>query len=87
MDYWRECIESAFDEAGIVATPEQVCSVVDYVSGGHENYGMAFGHDAIPNPIQSELDTTKAALKAEREKVHCQRCNGRGRIFIQGPSH
>ena len=41
MEYWKECIEEAFSENGIVATDEQIKSVVDWVEGAHENIGMA----------------------------------------------
>ena len=50
MDYWTECISTALDEAGIVATKEQIEIIVGAVEGGHENYGMAHGYDCIPNP-------------------------------------
>lgn len=55
MDYWKECIEAAFNDAGIEATPEQIEAVAGDVECGHENYGMAFGHDAIPNPMHLEV--------------------------------
>ena len=41
MEYWVECIETAFEEAGIKATKEQIRMVASDVEGSHENYGMA----------------------------------------------
>lgn len=64
MDYWKECIETAFDEAGITATEEQKKSVIETVEGAHENYGMAFGHDCIPNPLEAEVKQAEARTKA-----------------------
>ena len=87
MNYWEECIKEAFEDAGITASKEQIDTVVSWVDGAHENYGMAHGYDAIPNPLRSELDETKRALEKERSKVQCEQCNGRGRIISYGPHH
>ncbi len=80
MDYWQECVSEAFDEACIIATSEQIATVADCVQGSHENYGMAHGHDAILNPLQTENDNIKKKLKDENDKIHCETCNVRGRI-------
>lgn len=72
MDYWEECIREAFDDAGIEATKEQIDTVVSWVDGAHENYGMAFGHDAIPNPMESEVDSLKKQLKKLEENHEIQ---------------
>lgn len=87
MDYWNECISEAFDEEGIVATPEQIDNVARSVEVAHENYGMAFGHDAIPNPLLADNQRLERELKTERDKVLCRECNGHGRIIINGPVH
>jgi len=57
-DYWEETIRQAFDEAGIVATQEQIDLVVGAVEVSHENRWMAHGYDAILryNEAQVELD-------------------------------
>ena len=71
MDYWRECIEIAFEEAGIIATDEQIEDVAGSVEGGHDNYGMAHGYDAIPNPRDADVDRLNQRIKeleAERDK-------------------
>ncbi len=86
-DYWADGITDAFEEAGIVATPEQIELVIGAVEGGHENYGLAHGHECIPNPLLGEVQRLQRELDAERDKVHCEECNGHGRIITQGPSH
>lgn len=69
MDYWRECIESSFEEAGITASEEQVEAVAGDVQVAHENYGMAHGYDAIPNPRDADIDRLKARIRdLERER-------------------
>ena len=69
MNYWNECISCAFDEAGIQATKEQIDLVAGDVEVAHENYGMAHGYDAIPNPILLENNELKKQLKIEQNKT------------------
>ena len=69
MDYWAECIAEAFEDAGIKATQEQIDTVVAWVHGAHENYGMAHGYDAIPNPMLSEVEELKRKHKREIEEM------------------
>jgi hypothetical protein len=67
MNYWEECISIAFDEAGIIATKEQIDEVVGMVEGAHENYGMAHGHDCIPNPLLSDVKKLEQQIKYNEE--------------------
>lgn len=81
MDYWRECLEQGFEECGIKATKEQIDFMVDMVEGAHDCYGMAFGHDCIPDPLEIENKELKRKLEREKNSVHCEDCNGTGRIY------
>ena len=54
-NYWEECVSEAFQEAGITATSDQIKIVSEYVEGAHENYGMAHGHECIPNPYKQRM--------------------------------
>jgi DnaJ-class molecular chaperone len=87
MNYWKECIEEAFDDAGISATEEQINTVADWVKGAHDNYGMAFGHDCISNPLENENKRLTQELKKEKNKTICDKCNGKGSITTHGPCH
>lgn len=80
MSYWKECIQQSFEDAGIVATREQIESVADSVQVSHENYGMSHGYDSIPNPLASQNRELRIRLAEERDKEICPACNGRGRI-------
>lgn len=75
MEYWKECIEEAFDEAGITATDEQITSVIEFVEGAHENIGMATGSEHIPNPMSSEVEDLKIKIK-KLEAAHEKQLNG-----------
>tara|TARA_R110000796_G_scaffold100803_1_gene209519 strand:+ start:211 stop:525 length:315 start_codon:yes stop_codon:yes gene_type:complete len=74
-DYWEYCILDAFEDAGITATKEQIDKVIGWVEGCHENYGMAHGHDCIPNPMISEVEKLSRALKKQQED-HDSQLNG-----------
>jgi hypothetical protein len=87
MNYWKECVAEALDDAGIIATDEQINTVSEWVKGAHENYGMAFGHDCIPNHLEIENKNLLKELKKEKNKVMCSYCNGTGNLTSHGPVH
>jgi uncharacterized Rossmann fold enzyme len=63
MEYWEECISEAFDDAGIEASKDQIETVASWIEGAHDNYGMAHGHDCIPNPENEEIKQLKQEIK------------------------
>jgi len=87
MEYWEECVSQALDEVGISATQEQIFSIARDVEIAHEQYDMAHGYDAIPNPLIEENKRLKSKITAEKEKVICEICNGTGNITTHGPCH
>jgi hypothetical protein len=88
MDYWREAFCAALDEAGMVYPAEQqLLLAVKVLEGAHENYGMAFGHDCIPNPIEEENKRLIKALEKERNKSVCPECIGSGQNVVELPIH
>ena len=86
FDYWRECVHEAFEDAGISATEEQIDIVIGWVEGGHENYGMAMGHDVASANLRAaqrrEVDEVKALLRYEQEveRKRCNTCSGHGTL-------
>lgn len=68
-DYWSEAASEALDDAGIAATEQQIETVANWMEAAHDNYGMAHGHDAIPNPLVTENTELRQALNSERGKV------------------
>ncbi len=87
MDYWRECIECSVDERGIALTDEQIGWLAEDVAGAHENYGMAYPTPSGPSQIEKDYAELEEKLRDEKDKVHCNACGGRGRIYSQGPYH
>jgi len=75
VDYWNECIREAFEDAGLVATKDQIDIVAGWVEGAHDNYGMAYGHDCIPNPLSSEIEKIKREMVRQQE-AHERQLNG-----------
>ena len=75
MDYWEECISIAANDCGLTLTKDQLECLAGSVESGHENYGMAFGHDCIPNPMSSEVESLKKQIR-EMEKRHEKQLHG-----------
>ena len=77
LEYWIEAVECACYEAGVSLTKEQATQIAGSMQMSHENQGMAFGHDCIPNPLSTELDNErrkkKDELKAAEAKGRCAR--------------
>lgn len=86
MDYWEECISEAFEDAGISATKEQLDTVVNWVDGAHENYGLATGLDVANANFISEEARELERLKKDIEKTNqwklstkpCENCTTTG---------
>lgn len=87
MQYWEECMSEALYEAEVNFTPEQLAIVVDYAIRGHEMYDEYTGRYLIPNPETERANRAEKALQQEQRKIFCCQCNGRGRIYTQGPYH
>lgn len=87
MDYWKECISEAFEDAGIKATKEQIDTVASWVEGAHDNHSMSHGYDVISNPLEDENKELKRKLYIERDKRVCKECRGSGELVTYGPCH
>jgi len=87
MDYWKNCIAEAFEDAEIQATDEQINIVASWAEGAHDNYGMATGSDCIPNPLKLENDRLQKEIKEEQDKIICPECKGSGEWVSHGPYH
>lgn len=88
-EYWREAFAECLCSIGIFdkVNSEQLDGAGRDLAIWHDNYGMAFGHDCIPNPIEQERDKLSKASQVEKEKIHCKECNGTGSITNLGPYH
>ena len=87
MNYWKECIAEAFEDAGITATDEQINTVTSWAEGAHDNYSTARGYDCIPSQASLENTELKRELDKEKSKVICKECGGKGEIVMPGPYH
>lgn len=86
-DYWQEVLSNSAEENGISLSEEQVVAIARDIELAHDQYGMAFGHDCIPNPLMGENDRLRRALTIEQSLVHCEECAGTGRNVTYGPHH
>lgn len=85
LQYFKECLESSFNEHGISATNDQILAIASDVQISHENIGLAFY--TPESPLVGEVEKLKKDLEYERALVHCETCNGKGRIQSYGPYH
>ncbi|OKP30181.1 hypothetical protein [Serratia fonticola] len=76
LDYWEECISLGAEDCDLKLTPEQLKCLAESVSGGHENYGMAFysppdsdRYDDIEREAQSKLKKLQAEFDAYRNNA------------------
>lgn len=61
-DLWRECVASALDEHGVVATPEQIAAIARDMEDSAEGISWQEGPPP-PNPLARELSETKRAME------------------------
>ena len=85
-DYWLNCIDSAFDEAGIVATLAQREQVAADVKTSFELYNEYTGEYLIPDPREETIERLKKQLATELRKIVCPECRGSGNEYSYGPS-
>lgn len=65
MDYWKECIEEALCDAQLTATKEQTDTIISWVEGAFENYGLATGQECIPNPLEGDVRELKGIVNTK----------------------
>lgn len=75
MDYWKECIKEALEDAELEATDKQIDRVTEWVEGAYENYGMAHGYDVMTNPRDSRIEELHRKIK-RIEEDHERRIRG-----------
>ena len=69
MNYWKECITEALEEAGINATDAQIDTVTEWVEGAHENHGLATGQECIPNPLEATVAKLRRNLVKSQGEI------------------
>lgn len=78
LAYWIESLECSLDSIGCLdkLTKPQIEQVAGDLEVSAENQGIAFGHDAIPNPLNQEIRELKSKHEKEidelekREKIY-----------------
>ena len=70
-NYWRESVACALEATGLQFTDEQLAEVTDSIIVSIENEGAISGRDAIPNPLQAEVDRLRG-LRIQDQVAHDQ---------------
>lgn len=70
LSYWRECVGEMLCEIGLYekVTPEQLETAAEFVQESHDQYGMAFGHECIPNPLKADVEELQRKRKDDERK-------------------
>jgi len=71
--YWQSVVEEAFGEAHVVATEDQIATVISWVESAHDNHGMEHGYDVMPNRLQVENETLTRQAKEQSDKADNER--------------
>lgn len=91
MDYWQECVEAALNDAGLVATTEQIEQMASVFEGAYENYGLYSGNEVASKNLaahrEDEMQQLRNEIERERRKITCRECNGTGEYVSHGPYH
>ena len=82
FEYWKDSLECALDEVGAAAalSPEQIERVAGSLESSAENQGMAFGRDAIPNPLAAELSAAERRNEARKQAAEDRETELKGTI-------
>lgn len=88
MEYWKESLESAAEDCGVIMTEEQLVFMAEAMQNSYECYGLYSGYDSIPNPGESqakrELEELKRKIEQKTEwensTTPCKRCFTTGTI-------
>lgn len=68
-EYILESLSNTLFDMGLngLFDVEQLESIAESLDISLDNYSMACGYDAIPNPLQSEISRLKDNIETERE--------------------
>jgi hypothetical protein len=75
--YWIEATESALEDAGLIATSDQIQTIAEVMQGANENFGLASGLEESTRPSKPKPD------KPSEEMYQAVLCVGRGRQISQ----
>ena len=73
LEYWRECVSNALEDAGVSATGEQIDAIAHDIQGGAEMKSEAFG--PVPDresDVRREKNEEIKRLHREIEKTDCR---------------
>ena len=80
LEYWIESVRDTMEEVGCELSTEAITSIAENMIITAEQEGMAFGYDAIPNPLQTEIDRVKDQLRQERDRCDSREYEMRGEL-------
>lgn len=83
LEYWREAVACALDEAGLAATSEQIDIVAKSIKQSRDCEYQAFGDDVADKNWYAqqnrEMEDMRIKLAMEQAKRVCPACRGTGK--------
>jgi len=70
MNYWKECVKEALEDAKLKASDEQIDIIALWVDGAAENRSMVQGFDLIDTAVNHEAEELKKELELERARYN-----------------
>jgi hypothetical protein len=67
LDYWIESVSSSLEEIGCELSIDDITVIAEDMIISAEQESMAFGYDAIPNPLQTKMDKVHDDLKKSED--------------------
>ena len=71
LEYWIESVESIMEEMNYDIPIEDITTMAESMIITAEQESLAFGYDAIPNPLQTEIDKLRNDM--DHEQVYWER--------------
>lgn len=68
LNYWVDSVIDALEEIGYEFSNENVIALAEDMMICADQESMAFGYDAIPNPLQTEVNRINDQLQRERDE-------------------
>jgi hypothetical protein len=72
LNYWIESVSCSLEENDITVSAETLEKIAKDMMNSAECQGQAFGHDAIPNPRNSEMEELKRKYEARIKELEAR---------------
>lgn len=72
LNYWIESVACSLEEQGVSLPQETIKAIAKDMINSAECEGMAFGHDAIPDPLNAEIEQLKKGYESRIKELEAR---------------